>query len=331
MRSIPAVAAAAIAATLLLAGCTATPDEGSATSTPTAGAAPVNECAESGSASDSVTVTGDIGALPTTAFQGPLTVDRTERTVVTEGDGDEVAFGDLATIDFTIYNGTSGEQVFSTLDEGGTQLQLTVDTAQYIAGIVNAVACTNVGSRVVAVIPPADGFGAAGGNEALGIAAEDSLVMVADIEGIVPLRADGTEQQVPEGFPTVELDDEGAPTVTMPTGEAPTDLQVAVLKKGDGPVVGDGDSVTVQYQGSIYGSGTVFDQSWGNGGPRTFQTTGVVTGFAAAMVGQTVGSQVIAVIPPDQGYGSEGNSAAGIAGTDTLVFVIDILATASAG
>jgi FKBP-type peptidyl-prolyl cis-trans isomerase len=331
MRSIPAVAAAAIAATLLLAGCTATPDEGSATSTPDAGAVPVNECAEPGSASDSVTVTGDIGALPTTAFQGPLTVEKTERTIVTEGDGAEVAFGDLATIDFTIYNGTSGDQVFSTLDEGGTQLQLTVDTQQYIAGIVNAVACANVGSRVVAVIPPADGFGAAGGNESLGIEATDSLVMVADIEGIVPVRADGEDQPAPEGFPTVALADDGAPTVTMPEGEAPAELQVAVLKKGDGPVVGDGDSVTVQYQGSIYGSGTVFDQSWGNGGPRTFQTTGVVTGFAAAMIGQTVGSQVIVVIPPDQGYGEAGNDAAGIAGTDTLVFVIDILATASAG
>ncbi|MFB2582898.1 FKBP-type peptidyl-prolyl cis-trans isomerase [Herbiconiux sp. P15] len=330
MRSIPAVAAAALAATLLLAGCTATSDESSATSSPDAGATPTNECAESGTASDAVTVTGDLGAKPTTAFQGPLTVDSTERTIVTEGDGAEVAFGDVATIDFTIYNGNTGDEVFSTLDEGGTQLQLTVDATQYIPGIVNAVACAPVGSRVVAVIPPADAFGDTG-NESLGIGASDTMVMVADVEGIVPLRADGEDQPAQEGFPTVELDDDGAPTVTMPEGAAPTELQLEVLKKGDGAVVGEGDSVTVQYQGSIYGTGAVFDQSWGNGGPRTFQTTGVVQGFSAAMVGQTVGSQVLVVIPPELGYGTEGNEAAGIAGTDTLVFVIDILATASAG
>ncbi|MCS5722601.1 FKBP-type peptidyl-prolyl cis-trans isomerase [Herbiconiux sp. CPCC 203407] len=331
MRSIPAVAAAAIAATLLLAGCTATPDGGSATSTPTAGAAPVNECAEPGSASDSVTVTGDIGALPTTAFQGPLTVDRTERTIVSEGDGDEVEFGDIAKIDFTIYNATSGDQVFTTLEEGQTPLALTVDTATYIAGIVNSVACVNEGSRVVSVIPPADGFGAAGGNEALGISATDALVMVADIESIVPDRADGEDQPVQDGFPTVALADDGTPTVTTPEGAAPTTTQIAVLKKGDGAVVAAGDQVLMQYQGSIWGSGTIFDQTWGTGGPRTLNSAQLIPGFTAALVGQTVGSQVLVVIPPDQGYGAGGNDAAGILGTDSLVFVIDILDTQAAG
>ncbi|GAA2223524.1 FKBP-type peptidyl-prolyl cis-trans isomerase [Herbiconiux moechotypicola] len=329
MRSLPALATAAVAASLLLAGCTASTP--SATSTPTAGADATvdNTCATDGDVSSSITVTGDFGAAPTTTFEGPLSVDTTERTIVTEGDGDALETGSLATIDFTIYNGTSGDQVFSTLDEGGTQLQLTVDSSQYIPGIVKAVNCATVGSRVVAVIPPADAFGDTG-NDSLGIGAGDDMVMVADIEAIVPTRADGVDQPAQDGFPTVTLDDTGAPTVAIPSTDAPTDLQIEVLKKGDGATVGDGDSVTVQYQGVIWGSGTVFDQSWGNGGPRTFQTTGVVTGFAAAMIGQTVGSQVLVVIPPDQGYGSDGNSAAGISGTDTLVFVIDILATASA-
>ncbi|MGA1838664.1 FKBP-type peptidyl-prolyl cis-trans isomerase [Herbiconiux sp. 11R-BC] len=322
MRSLPALAAAAVAATLLLAGCSASGDASSTNAassdcTPTA----------SGSASEGVTVAGDFQAAPTTTFTGPLTVDATQRTVVTTGDGAVVQNGDVATIDFTIYNGTSGKQVFSTLDAGGTQLQLTVDSTQFIPGIVNAVACSTVGSRVVAVIPPADGFGTTG-NTSLGIAATDSMVMVADVEAIIPTRADGADQAPQDGFPTVTLDDTtGAPTVTIPSADPPATLQTEVLKKGTGATVADGDNVTVQYQGLVWGTGKVFDQSWGQGGPRTFQTTGVVKGFAAAMVGQTVGSQVLVVIPPDQGYGSAGNSAAGISGTDTLVFVIDILNT----
>ena len=327
MRRIPALAVAVAAASLVLAGCSSN-DAAAPTDSPT-GAADSSACATDGSASKAVTVTGDFGAAPTTSFQGPLTVDSTERTVVSEGDGETLETGSLATIDFTIYNGTTGDKAFSTLDEGGTQLQLTVDATQYIPGIVQAVNCATVGSRVVAVIPPADAFGDTG-NQSLGIGADDAMVMVADIEAIVPTRADGADQPAQDGFPTVTLDDSGAPTVAIPSTDAPVELKTEVLKKGDGPVVGDGDSVTVQYQGVIWGSGQVFDQSWGQGGPRTFQTTGVVKGFAAAMIGQTVGSQVLVVIPPDQGYGSEGNSAAGISGTDTLVFVIDILATASA-
>ena len=53
---------------------------------------------------------------------------------------------------------------------------------------------------------------------------------------------------------------------------------------------------------------------------------GVIAGWDEGLVGQTVGSQVLLVIPPEQGYGSEGNPDAGISGTDTLVFVVDILA-----
>ncbi|WP_066039042.1 FKBP-type peptidyl-prolyl cis-trans isomerase [Herbiconiux solani] len=328
MRSIPALAAAAIAATLLLAGCSSS--DPAPASTDSADQAS-GDCtsASAGTESNSVTVTGDVGSAPTTAFTGPLTVDTTQRTVVTEGTGDTVKTGDVATIDFTIYNATSGSQVFSTLDEGGTQLQLTVDATQYIPGIVNAVNCVPVGSRVVAVIPPADAFGDTG-NTSLGITATDSMVMVADVEGIIPTRAQGEDQPAQDGFPTVTLGDDGAPTVTIPSGDAPTELKTEVLKKGDGPTVGDGDNVTVQYQGLVWGTGKIFDQSWGQGGPRTFPTTGVVKGFSAALVGQSVGSQVVVVIPPDQGYGSAGNSSAGISGTDTIVFVIDILATASA-
>ncbi|MBF4573316.1 FKBP-type peptidyl-prolyl cis-trans isomerase [Herbiconiux sp. VKM Ac-1786] len=327
MRSLPAFAAAAVAATLLLAGCSAsTPSTDDATSSPAADAV---QCATDGSASKAVTVTGDFGALPTTSFTGPLNVDTTERTVAIEGDGETIDTGMTATVDFTVYNGTSGTKVFSTLDAGGTALQLSTDDKQYIPGLLKAVLCSTVGSRVVAVIPPAEAFGDQG-NESLGVAATDSLVMVADVEAIIPDRANGVDQPAQDGFPTVELADDGAPTVTIPDADPPTDLQMETLKKGDGAVVGDGDNVTVQYQGVIWGTGKVFDQSWGTGGPTTFQTTGVVKGFAAALVGQTVGSQVLVVIPPELGYGSEGNTAAGISGTDTLVFVVDILASASA-
>jgi peptidylprolyl isomerase len=44
------------------------------------------------------------------------------------------------------------------------------------------------------------------------------------------------------------------------------------------------------------------------------------------VVGQTVGSRVLLVVPPADGYGAAGSASVGIDGTDTLVFVVDILA-----
>ncbi len=141
-----------------------------------------------------------------------------------------------------------------------------------------------------------------------------------------PLRATGEAQEPQAGFPTVELDADGRPTVTVPDAEAPAELQVETLIKGDGPVVEDGANVTVQYQGLLWKDGTIFDESWKRGEPATFGTGQVIPGFAAGIVGQTVGSQTVVVIPPAEGYGAQGQPQAGIAGDDTLVFVIDILA-----
>ena len=77
----------------------------------------------------------------------------------------------------------------------------------------------------------------------------------------------------------------------------------------------------------IYRTGKQFDSSWDRGAPADFAigTGKVIPGWDAGLVGQTVGSQVLLVVPPDQGYGASGNSQAGISGTDTLVFVVDIL------
>jgi peptidylprolyl isomerase len=130
-----------------------------------------------------------------------------------------------------------------------------------------------------------------------------------------------------EGFPEVALADDGTPTVTIPDAAPPQELKIALLKKGDGAKVKDGANVVVHYVGINWNTKAVFDSSWSRGAPATFNTSGVIPGFTAALVGQKVGSQVIVIIPPDQGYGPAGNPP-DIGGTDTLVFVIDILGIA---
>ena len=105
---------------------------------------------------------------------------------------------------------------------------------------------------------------------------------------------------------------------------APDTTQLAVLKKGDGPTVNPGDQVFVQYMG-VLPDGTEFDSSWSRGEPSAFQTTGVVQGFQKALEGQTVGSQVIAVIPASEGYGDQAQGE--IPANSPLIFVVDILGT----
>ena len=97
-----------------------------------------------------------------------------------------------------------------------------------------------------------------------------------------------------------------------------------------------GDTAVIQYTGVVWkpedaANGTVFDSSWAAGAPvdvvvKKGQT---VPGLVTALAGQKVGSQVVAIIPPVDGYGTKGSTDGTIKGTDTMVFVIDVIATAS--
>ncbi|MEQ1736656.1 MAG: FKBP-type peptidyl-prolyl cis-trans isomerase [Rhodoglobus sp.] len=302
-----------------------------ACSTGTIGA---SDCAvtPAGSASNAVKVVGDFGAKPDVTVSFPTSAASTERTVVIAGDGDTAIAGDSVNVDYTLFNGETGKELASTEYTDASAVEFPVDSAQFLVGIVKTLECSTVGSRVVGVIPPVDSFGDVGSAE-LGVAPGEDIVFVVDIVSITPPaepvlpKADGVDQPATAGFPVVVLDDAGRPTVTIPDEAPPADLKIAVLKLGDGATVAAGDDVTVHYMGVNWNTRVIFDESWARGAPSSFNTAQVIAGFTAALVGQTVGSQVIVIIPPDQGYGSAG-SPPNIGGTDTLVFVVDILGIA---
>lgn len=139
-------------------------------------------------------------------------------------------------------------------------------------------------------------------------------------------RATGEAQTPEAGYPAVTLDDAGAPSIVPVDAAAPAEFGVSTLIKGAGAVVGSTDIVTVHYSGWLW-DGTAFDSSWSSGQPAQFSLEQVVPGFTKAIAGQTVGSQVIAILPPADGYGEQG--AGTIPPNSTLIFVVDILAAAN--
>ncbi|WP_353807767.1 FKBP-type peptidyl-prolyl cis-trans isomerase [Agromyces sp. SYSU T00194] len=300
------------ASALLLAGCASTPDEPDATTE--AGA-----CLEvaSGAESDSVEVSGDFGVEPTATFDVPLEADDLQRTVVTEGDGDATEAGDAVTAQISVFSGTTGDLAFS------QEATLTVADETIFPAFLAGIDCLPVGTRTVTIAPAAELFGDEG-NADIGIAGGETVVIVSDL-------VDRIEPAVPqdwtEDVPDVTFDDAGLPTVTLPDTDPSDDLLVAVLEEGDGAEVAGGDTVTVQYQGISWDTGEIFDQSYG-GDPISFSTAGVIEGFGAALVGQTVGTQLIVSIPPRYAYGEEG-AGQELSG-QTLVFLIEIEDTAAA-
>ncbi|WP_104132625.1 FKBP-type peptidyl-prolyl cis-trans isomerase [Cryobacterium sp. M91] len=293
-----------------------------------AASSPSADCTESGKLSDSVKVTGDFGAPLDISIDAPLEPTASQRTVAVKGTGTDTAKTDsIVEVAITLYNAKTEEVIQpTTYNTDGASLVIPINDTSFLPGLVRSANCAVEGERIVTVSPAADAFADQG---TTGVAAGEPVIFVMDVISViedVPTQASGEDQPVEDGFPTVALADDGAPTITIPATDAPTDLKITNLKTGDGEVVTDGASVAVAYTGALWATGETFDSSWGRADYSLFPTNGVIAGFTEALVGQTVGSQVLAVIPPEFGYGEEGTQ--GISGTDTLVFVIDILAVA---
>jgi peptidylprolyl isomerase len=303
---------------------TSSPDKSSSSSSPSASASPTtdaNGCGtySSGSTSGSVKVDGDFGKTQTATFKTPLSSSGLERTVVTKGTGPDTKAGEKIDVLVSIYLGKDGKAL------GSQPVSLTVGDSQMIQAFSAGIDCVPIGSRVVVSAPAKDMYGAQG-NPNLGVGPDDSLVIVTDVIGVhKPLVPEAWKTNAPK----VTFDAQGTPTLKLPSGKPPAQLLLKVLKPGTGDVVKEGDSVTVNYQGTSWDTGKIFDQSYGKQ-PATFATTDVVQGFGAALVGQKVGTRLVVSIPPKYGYGEKtADNTSQLAG-QTLVFVIEIQKTAAA-
>ncbi|MDQ5840848.1 MAG: FKBP-type peptidyl-prolyl cis-trans isomerase [Chloroflexota bacterium] len=279
------------------------------------------------SALDGITVGGTDKAPTLTFSTKPLTVTATTTKVVTAGKGAKTTKTDAVKFNYVMVNGKDGKQKDTNFDK--TPMSWDLSNPQ-IKGLSAGLTDQLVGSRLLIAMPPADAFGAQG-NPQMGFGATDNVIFLIDLISAVtpapPLKtATGDPVTPPAGLPTVKVDAKGVPVVTVPKTPPPTKAVVQVLIKGKGPAVKADQQVTVAYTGVIYGTGKIFDSSYTSGQPLKLAVTDFVPGFTKGMVGQTVGSRVLLILPPADGYGAEGSPGAGIKGTDTIVFVVDILA-----
>ncbi len=309
IRPIASLSVAA-AAVLLLAGCTGSSNDAQ---TPDASASPeAGECQSAlsqAAVSDDVEVSGDFQGTVAVTLPDGFTPEGLQRSTLIEGSGAQVRPGDVLRANFTLIDASTGEVQLETQTTAPAGMD-TLISSQQIFGA--ALECATIGSRTVSAFPA----GALGDGS-------PAFVLVADAIEELPTRAEGAEVAPAEGMPTVTFDDAGAPTITMPDAPAPAETRVENLRRGDGDVVNPGDQVIVQYTGALYEDGTVFDSSWERGAPAQFATTGVVPGFRKALEGQTVGSQVVVVMPASDGYGEAGQG--DIPANAPLVFVVDII------
>jgi FKBP-type peptidyl-prolyl cis-trans isomerase len=304
-----------VLASLALAGCGGSPN---AVTTPVPA---VNANAQ-------VNVTGAFGQTPVVTIP-KLTADNklTVKTVI-HGTGPVLTKTDSLVANFVLYFWTG--KTF-TLKANTFLTNPAVVGGQMIPGLEDALVGQKVGSRILAIIPPALGYGTSGDAE-LGVSGNTTLVFIIDVIKSYTANSSASGTTVSSGgngLPTVSATPGQAPVATIPAGKPPTALEVKTLIKGTGPALTKGEYVIAQYVGYNWRTKKPFGSSWTSGQPLGFifqdSTPQVISGWDTGLAGQTVGSRVMLVIPPKDAYGSAGASQAGIEGTDVLVYVVDIL------
>ena len=250
-------------------------------------------------------------------FPTPLVTKKAESAVVKAGDGDQVRSSDAVVLDLKLYDAETGDQ-----------LQDPLTIATFVNGnypFSAATTCATVGSQISTVGTVTELLNPE-------TPSDQRIVIVSTITDAFPAQSVGTDQITQPGFPAVVFTPIGQPGFTFPDGDAPTKLNIAALKQGSGTTVEDGDNIFVNLTGIVWGGTSTFASSWTNlapaglvASPLDADGTGVVPGLAKALVGQQVGSRLVVVVPPSDGY-SEAQLPTGVTATDTLVFVVDILA-----
>lgn len=127
----------------------------------------------------------------------------------------------------------------------------------------------------------------------------------------------------PGKIPSVSGGANEKPEISEASGAPPTELVEEDIKKGTGKAAKTGDKVTVNYVGKNWSNNEEFDTSWGK---EPFEFTlgegGVIKGWDEGVVGMKKGGRRLLIIPPDLGYGAQGQGS--IPANETLMFVVDL-------
>ncbi|MFD0507035.1 FKBP-type peptidyl-prolyl cis-trans isomerase [Streptomyces chiangmaiensis] len=158
-----------------------------------------------------------------------------------------------------------------------------------------------------------------------------------DIVNVIGARAlvSGEQKPISDALPEVRMNrGDGTATLTVPDRAAPKGLVVKRLVDGTGPVMKAGQTLVLQHSSAAWETARgkdeadLFLSSRADGGPLpvVIGRGNVIAGWDRALVGQRVGSRILAVIPAKLAYGA--HPPKGLAPGATVISVLDILAAA---
>ena len=275
---------------------------------------------------DGVKVEGKFGELPKITFKAPYAVSKTLVRTLIDGTGPAVDADAVVQVHYDGYNGSTGKQFQETFTKDGASQgnPMTMQLSGLVKGFQIGMATQKEGSRVLVAMPGADAYDSMGGSPSAGIMVGDTLVFVVDIlqtQRTVP-DAGGKVTPPAAGLPSVTDVPDAAPTVTIPSTPAPSAMTAQTLIEGTGPKVTADAIILTHYVGYSWQTGKAIETKYD--AVDQGQLAQAIPGWQKGLVDKPVGSRVLLVLPPADGF-PQGSNNPPLAAGDTVVYVVDIL------
>ena len=312
-RTIPVL----ITATILLAACGASDSEPA--SAPETSAEPATTLADVDTAEPTTTLADvgatdpDIGPPPTNpdkptdiAFPGAAP-DELEITVLDPGAGPVAAEGDTVIVDYIGVRSLDGVEFDNSYDRFTPFSVGPLGTAQVIQGWNDGLIGAQTGARLQLDIPSAQAYGEDERSEV--IRANEPLTFVIDVRAVI-IASDPADQPTEVG---IELSD--------PVAELITDD----LIDGDGAVVEVGQTAVVNLVVFRGDDGSLLESTWGGEPIQIPMSEGGFPGLVEGIPGMAVGGRRAITVPPEKGFGPEGNPPIGLPAATDIIIVVDLL------
>lgn len=194
---------------------------------------------------------------------------------------------------------------------------LSLQPGMLLDALETAMADMTVGDLRTVSIPADQGYGPEG-DPATGVGPDEPLFFTVQLTAVTRERTHcAPARPLPEA--------EGKPAEVPIPDTPPTEVSVDVLEEGEGRSAENGDALTVDYVGVSCASGAQFDSSFDN--DRILEIpelgTGLIRGFSEGLLGAKPGSILVIQIPHRDAYAGNPPSP-DIAVDDDLVFWVAV-------
>jgi FKBP-type peptidyl-prolyl cis-trans isomerase len=227
-------------------------------------------------------------------------------TVLEEGEGPEAAAGDTVIVDYVGVRSSDGVEFDNSYDRF-EPFPVVLGSGSVIPGWESGLVGAQAGARIQLDIPSDLAYGAEARSDIIG--ENEDLTFVIDVRSLIP-ASDPADEPTEAG---------------VPASEGATEVTTVDITEGTGATV-EADQTAVIQLVLFRGDNLVaIDSTWDGEAIQVPMSEGTFPGLLEGLEGMKVGGRRAIVIPPDQGFGPEGNPQMGLPANTDVVMVVDLL------